>query len=156
MAKELFIMCGAPGSGKSTYVKEHAARGTSAHISRDNIRFAMVSEKEEYFSKEKEVYTEFVKQASDALHAPWIDEVWVDATNMTKKSRLKLLRDITFPDESVYVYVVRIMPNLETCLAQNDRRRGRACVPETAIRRIYESYEDPWDDGYEYEEVYEL
>ena len=88
MAKELYIMCGAPGSGKSTYVREHAARGTSAHISRDKIRFSMVTKDEEYFSKEDEVYAEFIRQIIEALKAPWVDEVWVDATNMTKKSRM--------------------------------------------------------------------
>ena len=54
----LFIMMGAPGAGKSTFIKN--LKGESGiPISRDQIRFSMVKEDEPYFSKEKEVYKEF-------------------------------------------------------------------------------------------------
>lgn len=37
------------------------------YISRDEIRYSMISDKDEYFSKEKEVFNEYVKQIDEAL-----------------------------------------------------------------------------------------
>ena len=48
---KLFILMGAPGSGKSTWVKNHMTLNDS-YISRDDVRFSMVPEGDEYFSKE--------------------------------------------------------------------------------------------------------
>ena len=50
--KKLYLMCGPAGSGKTTWIREHATPGVSAHISRDRIRFSMVKEDEYYFSRE--------------------------------------------------------------------------------------------------------
>lgn len=58
--KKIYLLCGIPGSGKSTWAKNHLD-DNSIWISRDLIRFSMVSEEEEYFSKEKEVFKEFIK-----------------------------------------------------------------------------------------------
>jgi hypothetical protein len=55
-------MCGIPGSGKSTYLKTRFIQPPVV-VSRDEIRFKMVREDEEYFSHEKEVYNEFINQS---------------------------------------------------------------------------------------------
>ena len=52
---------GPAGSGKTTWIREHATPGVSAHISRDRIRFSMVKEDEEYFAN-KESIIELVKK----------------------------------------------------------------------------------------------
>lgn len=150
MKKTLYIMCGPAGSGKTTWVHEHATPGTSAHISRDRIRFSMVKEDEYYFSREKEVYMEFVKQICKALSSEQIDKVYADATHLTKKSRENLIKEI----DSVYpffdIVAVAIKPSVEQCLAQNAQRSGREFVPEKVIMNMYSSFEDPWDDDIEY------
>ena len=94
--KKVYLMCGPAGSGKTTWIRKHATPGVSAHISRDRIRFSMVKEDEYYFSREKEVYMEFVRQICRALsyETKWVDEVYVDATHLTKKSREKLVREL--------------------------------------------------------------
>ena len=90
MSKKVYLMIGPAGSGKTTWVHEHATPGVSAHISRDRIRFSFVKENEYYFSREKEVYMEFTRQIMKAISCEWVDEVYVDATHLTKNSREKI------------------------------------------------------------------
>ena len=49
MAK-LFLMMGIPGSGKTTWTSKYL-RKLDKYVSRDEVRFSMVAENEEYFSK---------------------------------------------------------------------------------------------------------
>ena len=87
MAKsKLYLMMGIPGSGKSTYLKTRFIERLRV-ISRDEIRFSMVKEDEEYFSKEKEVYAEFISQIKEALK--FEAEVFADATHLNETSRAK-------------------------------------------------------------------
>ena len=151
--KKLYLMCGPAGSGKTTWVREHATPGVSAHISRDRIRFKMVKEDEYYFSREKEVYMEFTRQICKALSCEWVDEVYVDATHLTKKSRESLIREIDSVCPFFDIIAVAIKPSVEQCLAQNAQRSGRELVPEQVIMNMYSSFEDPWDDDIEYEKV---
>lgn len=164
MKKTLYLMCGPAGAGKSHYIREHAERGTSAWISRDKVRFSIVGEDQEYFSKEDEVFAEWCRQVANALKTPWVDEVWADATHLTAKARKKTLdligcylnEDMVIGFKDIYICPVVVKPDLETCFMQNSWRKGRANVPETVIKNMYDSFEDPINDdiGYEYEEVY--
>ena len=151
--KKLILMCGPAGSGKTTWVQECASPGVSAHISRDRIRFEMVHPDDYYFSREDDVYAEFCGEIHDALHCPWVKEVYADATHLTKKTREKLIKEIRVPLESLDIIAVAIKPSLEQCLAQNAQRSGREFVPETVIKNMYSSFEDPWDDDIVYSEV---
>ena len=49
--KQLIIMCGAPGSGKSTYIEKHfiSFPGYTKVVSRDQIRFSILKDDEDYF-----------------------------------------------------------------------------------------------------------
>lgn len=155
--KKLYLMCGPAGSGKTTWVREHATPGVSAHISRDRIRFFMVKEDEYYFSREKEVYMEFVQQICRALsyETKWVDEVYVDATHLTKKSREKLVRELDSFCPNYDLIAVVIKPELEQCLAQNAQRKGREFVPETVIYNMYKSFQHPLNDDLHYEMIIE-
>ena len=143
MSKTLYIMCGPAGAGKSTWAFDHAWPGSSAIISRDNIRFFMVAENEKYFSKEKEVKQEFYRQIKEALELPWVTEVYADATHLTAKSRAELINNTCQGKDNVEVIPVVIVPPLEICLKQNSLRTGRRLVPETVIRNMYDSFENP-------------
>lgn len=88
---KLYLMCGIPGSGKSTYLKTRFIQPPVV-VSRDEIRFKMVREDEEYFSHEKEVYNEFINQITQELK--FFQEVFVDATHLNEASRTKLLRSL--------------------------------------------------------------
>lgn len=154
--KILYIMCGPAGSGKSTWIREHAKPGISAHISRDRIRFSMISKDEYYFSKEDDVYIEFIHQIAKALNAPWVDEVYADATHLTKNAREKLIRELDKLSVLPYdLIAVIVKPELEQCLDQNARRSGRELVPETVICNMYKSFQHPLKDDLNYEMIIE-
>ena len=57
---KLIMMVGAPGSGKSTFAKTMAEEYKNMVIvSRDEIRYSIVKEDEEYFSREDDVIAEY-------------------------------------------------------------------------------------------------
>ena len=148
-------MCGPAGSGKSTWVREHAAPGVSAHISRDLIRFSMVKEDEYYFSREDEVYMEFVRIIMKAITCEWVEEVYIDATHLTKNSREKLVREINNVCRPFELIAVIVKPELEKCIEQNAQRSGREFVPETVIRNMYKSFQHPLNDNLNYKYIIE-
>ena len=85
----IIMMCGLPGSGKSTYAKEHRGEH-DLYISRDLIRFSMLEEGQEYFGKEKLVFDTFVNTINQALNIDSIKNIWVDATHLTPGSRFNI------------------------------------------------------------------
>ena len=134
----LFIMMGAPGAGKSTFIKNLMAE--CIVVSRDKIRFSMVKEDEPYFSKEKEVYKEFIRLINE--HLSRNRDVIADATHLNAASRNKLINCITALN--VNIHVIWIKTTLETCLKQNELRKGtRAYVPPSVITKMHNSIEKP-------------
>ena len=92
----LFILCGPAGSGKSTWLAnvfmQNWDKSMSVIISRDEIRFSILAEDEPYFSKEDQVYREFIWEIYNSLKNG--EDVVADATNLNDKSRSKLFEAI--------------------------------------------------------------
>ena len=143
MKKHLFLMCGVAGAGKSSYL---AKKKGAKIISRDEIRFSLVGEHEDYFSKEKEVFSMFIKNIQNAIcdeNGP--DKIYCDATHLTKKARDKVLNALDLTNvENITVLVVR--PSLSEALRRNALRSGRRYVPPYVIRRMWAQFERPEDD----------
>ena len=141
--KKLWVMVGIPGSGKSTWIKNHKDKveGTSKVVSRDAIRFALVAEDEDYFSKEKEVFRKFIEEIKDGLAN--YDNTFVDATHLSPGSRRKLFNNLGHSLDDAYVHAVVINPSLETTLRQNAQRTGRCFVPEDVIINYKENFSYP-------------
>lgn len=150
----LTLMVGIPGSGKSTEAAAAKDIDTMV-ISRDEIRFSLVAEDEEYFSKENEVFDTFCRKIATHLYCGF--NVIADATHITAKSRAKLINGVKagykrltleneFDDEvNLSAYVVETP--LRRTLAQNENRKGtRAYVPKSVIRRMHEQFEDIGSD----------
>ena len=145
------------GSGKSTWIKEHlhAFPGYTKVVSRDDIRFTLVKECEEYFSKEKEVFNTYIEEIKDGLR--YCDTTVADATHLNEASRNKLLRALGSALQDVEVDAVVIKAKLETALNQNENRKDtRSYVPRSQIRRMYSQQTLPsFEEGFEKIYVYQ-
>ncbi len=146
MAGKLFILMGIPGAGKSSFVSNHIKSGfTQAWISRDMIRFDIVKENEPYFSKENEVFKKFIEQIDFHLADGY--DVFADATHLNKKSRAKLLKNLTVKPQEISV--IWLQTPLDECIKRNENRAGtRTYVPVSQICRMAKSLQAPtFDEG---------
>lgn len=146
---KLYLLMGAPGSGKSTYLKTRFSQ-LPMIVSRDAIRFAMINEDEEYFSKEKEVFREYIEQIRTALK--FNKEVFADATHLNESSRAKVLFALGHDLKDVEVNVIWVRVPLKVAITQNELRQGtRAYVPKSVIRRMYSQATMPSkEEGFEH------
>lgn len=136
-------MVGVPGAGKSTWIQNHKDKftGTLRVISRDKIRFSMLKDGEDYFSKEDDVWKEFVNQAKISLQEN--NNTILDATHINISSRSRILRALKDNLKDVEICAIVIAPDLDTAIKQNNLREGRALVPELTIRKMYHSFYYP-------------
>jgi predicted kinase len=114
-------------------------------VSRDEIRFSIVNEDEEYFSKEKKVFSEFINQIKSYLKDGY--DVIADATHLNIKSRAKLLRALGDSIKNVELVAFVLRPPVETSLLQNSYREGtRAYVPPTVVHNMYCAFQMPIEE----------
>ena len=149
---KLYVMIGVPGSGKSTYIAEKL-KGVNV-VSRDAIRFSMISNKDDYFSKENEVWDEFIQQIKDSLIVN--AETVADATHLNMKSRAKLFRALGKSLKDVDLIAIYIKTPTNVCIARNENRTDLAYVPISAIRRMANQVEEPDpEEGWNYIFIYD-
>ena len=136
---KLYILCGIPCSGESTWAKGFLM--DAVHISRDEIRFSMLKRGEEYFSHETEVYKEFIYEIAQTLMHGY--DVIADATHINHNSREKLTHAIDqYFTEYQIVYVVFPI-DIEIAQDRNAFRTGLKHVPPVAIQTMYERFSIP-------------
>lgn len=135
---KMYVMIGAPGCGKSYYIKQHL-KNNEIVISRDAIRFSMLKDTDAYFSKEKQVYNEFIRQINAAIADD--RDFYVDQTSLNRGARAKLFSHLERkPNKIIAIYM---NAPLEKILYQNSLRTGRALVPEDAVINMFNSIEKP-------------
>lgn len=149
---KLIIMSGAPGSGKSTYAKKLVQNESNyISVSRDKIRFSLLSPTDHYFSKENEVLKNYYETISSFLNMGY--NVIADSSNLTWKARKTLITEISKRSSLNGIDVIYMRPSLETCFQRNDTREGCENVPHGAITNMWNSQSDPVNDPYHYNNI---
>lgn len=138
--KNLYMMCGVPGSGKSTYVANNFPDATV--ISRDAIRFSLLKEGDDYFAYEDTVLQIFYAKIQNAIDSDKENDIIIDTTHLTPKARAACLEELKNLDK-VNLVALSIEVPLAIALYRNNQRSGRARVPDTVIRNMYRSYKIP-------------
>lgn len=157
--KNLWIMCGASGSGKS-YFATHNLK-TDEHvcyISRDAIRYFLISDNDQYFSKENIVFSQFTKAIREALDNDNYTDVIADATHLNWGSRRKLLNalGLNIKPDNINIIPVWVTCDMNIILERNDQREGRARVPGEEIIKMIGRMRHPRSDPYKYTAIMEV
>lgn len=147
----LYILCGIPGCGKTTWTRNKMKENTSStdqkwvYVSRDEVRFSIIREEDDYFSKEKQVFNEFVNRICGNLSDAWVTNVIADATHLNENSRDKLINAIRRkrPNLPLHITIVYFDIPLEVSKFRNAKREGRARVPDSVMDRMYQQLEFP-------------
>ena len=152
--KRLFLVGGCPGSGKSTWIRERIAKYGGYHISRDEIRFAILDERGgDYFDYENEVVRTFINRINELLdNDEQCVDIYVDATHLTRSSRNQIMRQLHLND--AYKIAVWFDIPLELCQYRNKQRTGRARVPDKTIADMYARASKPIE--HEFDEVWRV
>ena len=96
----------------------------------------MVSEEEDYFAKEDEVFFAFISKIQEAImDAEGPEDIYIDATHVNEKGRQKVLSKLDL-ENVANITVVVMDVSLEVSIDRNDNRTGRTFVPHSAIRRM--------------------
>lgn len=155
--KTLWIMCGAPGSGKTWFAKHKLCNGPGwYYVSRDEVRFSLLKDEDDYFSREDEVFDLFISKIVRGFYEEGVYNIVADATHLSWGSRKKLLNAIKYymgfrwKEEEINIIPVVVYSDYETIVARNEERSGRACVPEDALRKMFKALSDPYRDPYKY------
>lgn len=139
---KLIIMCGPPGAGKTTYASKF---DEYEYVSRDDIRFNMLEDGDEYFKYELQVWNDFVSNIVQCLENE--EDVIADATHLNKASRNKLIKTlqqrINFKEQAIEIECWCIEQSLSECVQHNCNREGNKAVPISILRRMYEGYTRP-------------
>ena len=152
-------MCGIPASGKTYYAKNILLSDKVHYVSRDEIRFSLLNDNEDYFSKEKEVYSLFIDEISKYLVDPNCEYVIADATHLNWPSRRKLLKSINLKlvadgtwkgIQDINIIPVVINTPYKIVLERNNVRTGREHVPTSVLADMKNKFEDPVADAFYY------
>jgi predicted kinase len=130
---ELVIFVGLPGSGKSTYYREHYA-ATHVHVSKDLMPNVRARDERQW------------REIEAALAAG--RSVVIDNTNPSRDARAPLIALGRRFGAKIAGYFFDV--DVRACIMRNREREGRARVPEVAIFTTRKKLQPPaLDEGFD-------
>ena len=140
---KLILLCGIPGSGKSTYATEYIKRNGGYHLSSDRIRRELYGD-ESIQGDPNEVFTLMRSRAIAALNQG--TTVVYDATNITRKDRAGIISSCP---KFVQIEAHIVWAPIETCIkrdAERERTVGTAVIDKMLKRFQPPFYDEGIDD----------
>lgn len=135
----LILLCGIPGSGKTTWAKNYISKNPDfVHLSSDAIRAELYGD-ENIQGSPVEVFTLMQKKAVESLNAG--HNVVYDATSMTRKDRAGI---ISMCPKFTHIQCNIIWAPIETCI-ERDTTRERT-VGKEVIDRMLKRFQMPYYD----------
>ena len=141
--KRVFLMSGPSGVGKSTWITSRIFNYGGICVSRDKVRFEMLSEDDNYFAHENEVFKEWISQCQEAIDGNVHNDIYIDATHISDRSRAKTMNNLKIDWDNVMVICVRFVVPIDLAKYRNSLRKGRAKVPNDVIESMYRNYSYP-------------
>lgn len=136
---KLIILCGIPGSGKSTYAKDYTERNfNTVHLSSDVIRKELYGD-ENIQGNPGDVFSLMQKRALEALNNG--RDVLYDATNITRKDRANII-GVCPKFAKIECHI--IWAPIEVCI-ERDAARERT-VGKEVINRMLKRFQAPYYD----------
>lgn len=107
----LIIVCGLPGSGKTTLARALARKYSAVHLSSDIVRKKIVAAPTYSAEEKRRVYDEFAAHAERLLAKG--KDVVADATFYRREQRMRMVRLATAAGTRSYI-VLCVLPDRET------------------------------------------
>lgn len=144
---KLYVFMGYPGCGKSYIAKQLATKTTDLYLSSDELREEMFGFRDQ--TRNDELFAELYKRALDHID---IGDTYIDATNLSRKDRLRILAQIKRRYELHLICVIR---PIDEIIETNNIRQGEEHIPEDILKRILGKFQLPiLEEGWDYIDYY--
>jgi len=147
----LYVLCGLPGAGKSTWARENAGRLQAVVVCSDDVRRDFEADGRDPWDGDS-VFAEVELRARGLLRAD--RSVVLDATHFERRYRT-YIQDVVSGIGVRRIAVWFVVP-LEVCLQRNAGRNslafGNRRMPDEFVRGLAEGFEPPGGD--EFDEVF--
>lgn len=140
---KLFVFMGYPGCGKSYLARQLATHKTDLYMSSDNLREEMFGFRDQ--TRNDELFTELYRRVLGHVD---IGDAYIDATNLTRKDRLRILSHIQRKYE---LHLICVLRPIDEIVEVNNLRQGEEHIPDDIFKKMLGRFQLPileegWDD----------